>query len=153
MGEMIGTFWTIVRFFALFSPTEVAVGGSSAYWPGDSMRTGTVLACDRPSRPRRYRRGSVHVAMRAWWRIGCGTKVLVCSRRTARCAVAPVLDGGPWMVTDGKRRKVWVKQRPPKGWRFRAVADLSRALWRRLGRPPAFSRLAIYYAPAGRRYP
>lgn len=158
---IVKIFTVLLKFFTLINSAEVVVGGLSVYWPGDSCRTGTVMSCDRPRKPVRYREGSIHVAIRTWWRIGCGTKVVVCSDFSSLCEVAPVLDGGPWGIIRGRLRKavaegrhrVWVKQRPPRGWRFRAVADLSRELWRRLGSPPIFSRISIYYIPTGRRYP
>lgn len=153
----------VVAFLALGSP-EVEVGRLSVYWPGDSFTAADspVMACDTPRRPRRYRRGSVHIAHREWRRLGCGTPVLVCARLTKRCAWAEVADGGPWGIYRGKlagavregRWKVWTRPRPPEGWRWRAVADLSRALWKRLGRPRALSEVVLVYhprRPRGRR--
>lgn len=125
--------------------TEVARGRLSVYWPGDGSTPGRVLACDTPCRPRRYRRGSVHVAMRgAREKIGCGAAVVVCSEQTGRCVAAPVLDAGPWGIVRGKKWRVWRKLRPPSGWKFRAVVDVSREVWRRLGRPKPLSIVRIY---------
>jgi hypothetical protein len=125
--------------------TEVARGRLSVYWPGDGLATGSVLACDTPRRPRRYRRGSVHVAMRGIRRgIPCGTVVVVCSGETGRCVPAPVLDAGPWGIVRGRRWRVWTNPRPPPGWRFRSVVDVSREVWRRLGKPDFLSRVRIY---------
>lgn len=133
-------------------------GRLSVYWPNDSMRTGNVLACDRPTRRRFYRRGSVHVAHRRWRRIGCGTKVRVCADATGRCITAPVLDSGPWGIYRGKlegavkegRWRVWTRYKPPSGWRFRGVVDLSREAWRRLGKPPGLSKVTLMYRPKRR---
>lgn len=144
--------WNVLRLLMATGSADVVTGGVSVYWPGDAARTGNVMACDRPRLRRVYRRGSIHLAMRSVWRIGCGRKVLVCARATGRCARAPVLDAGPWGVITGSRRraraegryKVWVKQRPPEGWRFRGVADLSRALWTRLGKPRFMTRVTIF---------
>lgn len=127
-------------------------GRLSYYWPGDSMRTGRELACSSRRRRRYYEPGSVHVALRAWSVLGCGTRVVVCAEATRRCAVAPVYDSGPWGVIRGPLRRavkegrwrVWTKRTPPKGWRFRAVVDLSRALWVRLGKPRGLSRVRVY---------
>ncbi len=125
---------------------EIARGGISVYWPGDGCKTGKVLACDTPCRPRRYRRGSVHVAMRGVrTEFECGTAVVVCSEQTGRCAVAPVLDAGPWgIVRNGIRRRWRSSDPPPPGWRFRAVVDVSREVWKRLGKPRFLSRVRIY---------
>lgn len=124
---------------------EFERGRLSVYWPGDGMTPGKVLACDTPCRPRRYRRGSVHVAMRgARRKIGCGTSVVVCSEKTGLCVAAPVLDAGPWGIVRGKKWRFWPKLRPPRGWKFRAVVDVSREVWRRLGRPRFLSFVRIY---------
>jgi hypothetical protein len=148
------------------SATErVDRGRLSVYWPGDPTGTSRVLACDSPRRRLLYRRGSVHVARRDWRRIGCGTVVRVCAEATGRCADAPVLDSGPWgivrgplknAVRDGRWRRPrgpreasrWLRRLPP-GWRFRGVVDLSRELWRRLGRPPSLSFVRVH-VPRGR---
>lgn len=125
---------------------EVERGPLSYYYPGDDCKTGKVLACDTPCRPRRYRKDSVHVAIRgARRKYGCASAVVVCSVQTGRCVVAPILDAGPWgIVRDGVRR-VWRSERPPpSGWRFRAVVDLSLEVWRRLGSPKPFSIVRIY---------
>ena len=141
----------MILIFTLFT-IQIEQGPLSVYWPGDGF-TGTVMACDIPRQPLRYERGSVHIAMRRWYKIGCGTLVTVCSTATNKCAVAPVLDGGPYGIITGPRRhavrdgrwKVCTKYRPPKGWRWRAVADMSRELWRQLGSPPALSNIVILY--------
>lgn len=139
---------SIILFLVTLPPglVEIESGPLSYYYPGDSCRTGKVLACDTPCRPRRYRKGSVHVAIRgARRKYGCATAVVVCSDETGRCVAAPVLDAGPWgIVKDGVRR-VWRKSTtPPSGWKFRAVIDLSLEVWKRLGRPKPFSRVRIY---------
>lgn len=135
------------------TPTDLLVRGRlSVYWPGDSCRTGRVLACDTPRRRRFYVPGSVHLAMRTWHRIGCGRVVRVCAEATRKCVDAPVLDSGPWGIIRGPLRRavaegrwrVWTKPRPPEGWRFRAVVDLSRALWIKLGKPAPLSFVRVY---------
>ena len=126
-------------------------GRLSMYYPGDGY-TGRVMACDTPKKRRIYREGSVHIALRKWWKIGCGKKVVVCSEITRKCATAPVLDAGPFGIYRGELRgakregrwKVWTKSKPPEGWQWRAVADLSRALWKKLGKPPGLSMIRIY---------
>jgi hypothetical protein len=125
---------------------QVARGGISFYWPGDSCQTGRVLACDTPCRRRLYRDRSIHVAMRGVRRrFPCGTAVVVCSEQTGRCVTAPVLDAGPWGIIDGAgKRMKWRKLEPPTGWRFRGIVDVSREVWKRLGRPSFLSRVRIY---------
>jgi hypothetical protein len=134
-------------------------GRLSMYWPGDSCRTGRVLACDTPRRRRFYEPGSFHVAVRDWWRVGCGTVVRVCVEATGRCVRAPVLDSGPWGAIYGPTRNakregrwmIWTHSiTPPPPWRFRGHVDVSRAVWVALGRPPFLSRVRIYYPRRGR---
>jgi hypothetical protein len=125
--------------------TEFARGPLSFYWPNDGSTPGKVLACDTPCRPRRYHPGAVHVAMRGVRReFPCGTAVLVCSEQTGRCAVAPVFDAGPWGIVREGVRRTWRSRRAPRGWRFRGVVDLSREVWRRLGKPKFLSTVRIY---------
>jgi len=108
------------------------------YHPGDGHNAGT-LACGG-----RFRVGQEHIAYRGWRRVGCGRRVIVCAATTRKCAVTTVRDSGPWGATDGERWEVQVP-RLREGWRRRAVADLSRALWRRLGRPRFLSRITLVF--------
>lgn len=133
-----------------FVPTNVwysEAGRLSVYWPGDGMNTGR-LACGG-----RFKRDQVHIAYRRWPRVGCGRKVWVCSDATRRCWMAKVADAGPFGIYTGKLRrcraegrwKVWVKYKPPPGWKWRAVADFSYGLWKRLGKPKALTRVRLYF--------
>ena len=141
------------------APAEyVERGRISVYWPGDNCRTGRVLACDRPRRRRFYTKGSWHVAVRRWRRVGCGTFVRVCAEATGRCVRAPILDSGPWGAYFGPlknakregRYMVWTRALPP-GWKRRGHVDVSRAVWFALGRPAFLSKVRVYYPRRGRR--
>ena len=127
-------------------------GRLSVYHPGDGWNRGT-LACGG-----RFTWQQEHIAYRGWWRVGCGRKVVVCTDATRRCALSAVQDAGPFGIYRGALRhcraqgrwKVWTKrQAPPAGWRFRGVADLSWALWIRLGRPSFLSKVRLYFVPTG----
>jgi len=139
--------WVAVILSLLSSGYEMERGRLSVYRPGDGFNSGE-LACGGE-----FTEDQVHIAHRKWWRIGCGTPVLVCARRTKRCEWATVQDAGPFGIYRGKlkravaegRWKVWVKRRPPPGWRWRAVGDLSVGLWRKLGKPRALSEVTLYY--------
>lgn len=138
-----------------FAPPEVADavrverGRLSVYWPGDGFNAGE-LACGG-----RFEATQEHVARRDWRRLGCGRRLVVCALATRRCARTTVRDAGPFGIYRGPLRnavregrwRVWTRRRPPPGWRFRAVVDLSRALWVRLGRPPALSEVVLYVLP------
>jgi hypothetical protein len=143
---------------AAAGPDEREVRGRlSYYWPGDGF-TGKVLACDTPRRRRFYRPGSFHVAVRDWWRVGCGTVVRVCSEATGKCVRAPVLDSGPWGAYWGKLKNarkegrwiIWTAALPA-GWKRRGHVDVSRAVWEALGRPAFLSPVRIYYPRTGGR--
>ena len=118
----------------LLLASQPELGRLSTYRPGPGL---TELACGG-----RYTRSQVHVAHRRWRELGCGRLVLVCAEQTGRCAVAPVMDSGPWGIRRGKQWRLWVRPRPPRGWRWSAIADLSWGLWRQLGRPRG--RIALY---------
>ena len=111
----------------LLLASQPELGRLSTYRPGPGLEE---LACGG-----RYTRAQVHVAHRRWRELGCGRLVLVCASQTGHCALAPVMDAGPWGIRKGKRWRLWVRPRPPKGWRWSAIADLSWGLWRKLGRP------------------
>lgn len=151
--DLLGFFLATLALASAGATGEREVRGRiSMYWPGDSCRTGRILACDTPRRRRFYRPGSWHVAVRDWWRVGCGTVIRVCSDVTGKCVRAPVLDSGPWGAYYGPlkhakkegRWMVWTSKLPP-GWKRRGHVDVSRAVWVALGRPPFLSRVRIYY--------
>jgi len=137
------------------SAVRVDIGRLSVYRPGDGWNLGE-LACGG-----RYTSTQVHLAHREWRRLGCGRSVYVCAHLTGRCVLTRVMDAGPWgiyrgpirnAVPDGRWR-IWANPRPPKGWRFRALADLSWALWKQLGRPRGLSEVTLYILPRGWRSP
>lgn len=121
----------------------------SVYAPGDGMNAGE-LACGGT-----FTEDQVHIAHRSWRSLGCGRIVLVCAHQTGRCALAQVMDAGPFGVIHGPlkraaadgRWKVHLGRRPPPGWRWRAVVDLSWGLWRQLGRPKGLTRVTLRFAP------
>lgn len=127
-------------------------GRLSVYLPNDGHNHGR-LSCGG-----KLTWKSTHIAYRRWRKVGCGRPVLVCSERTNRCAWSKVLDAGPFgiyrgplrrCVTEG-RWKVWTRSlTPPKGWKYRAVADLTYALWKKLGKPGGLSRIHLYFPPRG----
>jgi hypothetical protein len=120
--------------------TLTLVGGLSVYYPGDG-HCGTQLACGG-----RFKVGMHHIAIRQW-RGRCGAPAVVCSAVTRRCVWTRVADSGPWGASKGKRWEVQVRLKP--GWRRRAVADLTHAVWRGLGSPPALSRILVWVPEGG----
>jgi hypothetical protein len=127
-------------------------GPLSVYHPGDGWNAGE-LACGG-----RLTHAQVHIAYRRWWKVGCGRKVLVCARDTARCALATVQDAGPFGIytgalknayQDGRWKVFTGPGRPPTGWRYRAVVDLSIGLWRKLGEPSGLSNVQLTFLPRG----
>lgn len=52
--------------------------------------------------------------------------------------MSTILERG---ATDGERWEVQVRLRP--GWRRRGVVDVTRAVWRALGRPAFRSRVVV----------
>ena len=134
----------------LLAAGEVEVGRLSVYWPGDGFNAGE-LACGG-----RFRAEQEHVARRDWRRLGCGRPLVVCALATRRCVLSEVRDAGPFGVYRGPLRnavregrwRVWTRSlRPPPGWRYRAVVDLSRGTWQRLGRPGGLSPVLLYFPP------
>lgn len=127
--------------------TQHVSGRLSVYAPGDGYNAGD-LACGG-----RLTEEQVHVAVRDWRRRRCGSPVLVCAEATNTCVLATVQDAGPFGIYRGRLRravedgrwKVWTKGRPPKGWKYRAVTDLSIGLWRALGKPRFLSRVHLLY--------
>lgn len=138
-------FWLLLKVMA------VRTGPLSYYHPGDG-NCGKTTACGK-----RFTFAQEHIALRDWYRLGCGRKVYVCAHATRRCATTRVGDGGPYVVypqalsyrqaLKRRRFKVWVKTRPPRGWRFREVADLSHGLWLKLGKPRYRSNITIVVLP------
>ena len=123
--------------------TSVDGGKLSYYWPGDGSNAGE-LACGGSFTP-----DMEHVAYRGWRRVGCGRLVLVCAEHSVSCAVSRVRDAGPFGIARGRSRRVHTRARPPAGWRWRAAADLSLALWQRLERPSAFTHVYLVFLPEG----
>lgn len=125
------------------TPALILVGALSVYYPGDH-HSGSTLACGG-----RFEPHQAHLALRQWRGL-CGARVRVCAAATGRCEWTTVRDAGPFgMVCDGRWR-VWTRHRLPPGCRRRAIADLTRALWLRLGRPRFLSpiRIEVYREPA-----
>lgn len=128
-------------------------GRLSMYAPRDGFNRG-VLACSG-AKPIMFTHSQNHIAYRRWYKVGCGRRVLVCARVTGRCVMSKVMDAGPYGIFRGKLRharrdgrwKVWTKSKPPKGWHWRAVADLSYGLWVRLGKPGGLSHIRLYFLP------
>jgi hypothetical protein len=86
--------------------------------------------------------------------MGCGRLVTVCSLETLRCVKSKVMDAGPFGIYRGKlknckpegRWRRWTRStRAPKGWKFRAVADLSWGLWKQLGKPRFLSYVYLFF--------
>ena len=114
--------------------TAYDYGRLSVYKPNDGFNHGK-LACGGT-----FRAHQNHIAYRKWHTVGCGTRVIVCATDTSRCVVSYVQDAGPYgiykpplrhAVREGRWR-VWTRSKPPKGWRWRAVVDLSYGLWKQL---------------------
>ena len=76
------------------------------------------------------------------WRGRCGAPAVVCSAATARCVRTTVRDSGPWGAVRDGAWQVQISLRP--GWRRRAVVDVTRAVWRELGRPAAMSGVVVF---------
>ncbi|RLC61778.1 MAG: hypothetical protein DRI48_10355 [Chloroflexi bacterium] len=130
-------------------PSHIETGRSSAYRPHDGHNRGE-LACGGT-----FTYTQAHIAYRKWWRYGCGRRVIVCSGNTGICELTTIQDAGPYGIYTGPVRrcvedgrwKVWTKSRPPPGWKWRAVVDLSWGLWLKLGRPRALSKVTLYILP------
>lgn len=122
-------------------PTLVLIGALSTYSVGDGY-SGLELACGG-----RFKRSSHHVAIREW-KGRCGLKARVCVLVRdplihARCRWTTVRDSGPWGAVDTQGNwHCWPKPLP-KGWRRRAVVDLTYALWVDLGKPRFLSPIRI----------
>lgn len=114
----------------------VLVGALSVYSVGDGY-SGRELACGGT-----FQEHQRHIAIRQW-RGRCGARARVCSIATGRCVVTVVRDSGPWGALDRAGQwRCW--PRPlPRGWRRRAIVDLTAPLWRDLGRPRFLSLVRI----------
>lgn len=151
-------------FAILLVPTHVTSGRATTYWPGDGMNPGYL-----PS-GRKFTRHQRHVAHR-WLRLG--TRGVICSLRTLRCAETSPEDRGPWgavrpcaaglgaaesfLVGVPKwrtpRRIRWlgrchwwhaqVPRRLP-GWRYRGAFDLTRPISKALHHR-SFDRVAFFW--------
>jgi len=130
-----------VHFLIWALSHTVEVGPVSTYRPGDGYNAGT-LACGG-----QFTKRQVHIAHRRWRRFGCGSAVGVYSKETGRFVLTTIQDAGPYGIIDrDKNWKVWTKSfRPPKGWRFRGLVDLSWALWKKLGKPKFLSKVVLYH--------
>jgi hypothetical protein len=120
----------------------IFIGALSMYAPNDGHNRGTLACTGAP-----YTHDQVHIALRQWRNL-CGRLALVCTRR--RCAVARVMDSGPWGATCGNTYRV-VPGALPEGCRWRGVADLSYGLWRKLGQPRGRSKLWVFVPTMRRR--
>lgn len=145
---MSSIWFTIAMALLTGSAKYKDAGALSVYWPGDGWNSGK-LCCGG-----QFSAEQEHIAYRAWWRVGCKSKVVVCATATRRCVLTSVQDAGPFGIVRGPLRNAYAEGRwktftgpgrPPKGWRYRAVADLSRALWRKLGSPPGLSQIKLYF--------
>lgn len=124
-------------------------GPLSVYSPGDGCNRG-VLACGGKFTDRQR-----HLAHRKWWKLGCGRLVVVYSEQTGKMALTKLYDSGPFGVLRGPtkrarvegRWKVHVGPRPPPGWRWRGLVDLSVALWKDLGSPRFLSPVHLWFLP------
>lgn len=119
----------------LFATSLVLTGGLSVYYPGDG-HCGSELSCGG-----QFVSGQHHIAIRQWYR-RCGKKAVICSDKTKKCVWTVVRDSGPWGATNGKRWEVQIKLKP--GWRRRAVVDMTKSVWRDLGKPPAMSKVIVW---------
>jgi hypothetical protein len=132
----------------LLLTSHVDSGRLSIYAPNDGFNSGN-LACGGT-----FTSEQVHIAYRRWRTVGCKTPVMVCSGASGRCVLAKVMDAGPFgiykpplrhAVSQGRWR-VWLSHRaPPQPWRYRAAADLSIGLWKKLGKPPFLSNVSLLF--------
>ena len=125
----------------LLHMTSVDAGKLSYYWPGDGSNAGQ-LSCGGS-----FTADMEHIAYRGWRRVGCGRLVMVCAERSFSCALSRVRDAGPFGIVRGRSWRVHTGARPPSGWRWRAAADLSLALWQRLERPPPLTHIYMVFLP------
>jgi len=142
----------VLALATVFFSSSYDAGRLSFYWPGDGHNNG-LLACGG-----RFSSDQVHIAYRGWRRVGCRRLVLVCADSSGKCALARVMDAGPFGIYKGRlkgcaaegRRRVWTKSlTPPAGWKWRGQADLSVALWKKLGKPRFLTKVRLYFLPRG----
>ena len=139
---------TLLTLLMLLFPSDG--GRLSVYWPGDGFNAGR-LACGGA-----FTIEQDHIAYRGWRKVGCNRPVLVCAVETGGCALSRVRDAGPFGIYSGRMRGARAERRwrvftgpgrPPAGWRYRAVVDLSRRLWLRLGKPRGLSQVRLIFLP------
>lgn len=111
----------------------ILAGALSIYHPNDGHNKGE-LACGG-----RFTWKQDHIAIRQWYG-RCNAPAQVCVVG-GKCVWTKVRDSGPWGATKGKKWEVQIKLK--KGWRRRAIVDLSWALWKRLGKPRFLSKVVI----------
>lgn len=132
--------FNVIAPILLSIPLQIQVGPSSHYRPGDGHNAGT-LACGGT-----FTSHQNHIAHRRWRRLGCGRKVLVIAPSTGRSAMSEVRDAGPFGTTNAQGAwRLCTKYRPPKGWRWRGLTDLSTALWKKLSRPKFLSQVVLVF--------
>lgn len=131
---------------ALLGLHSYDTGRLSVYAPGDGHNRGE-LACGGA-----LTRAQEHIAYRKWRKVGCGRRVVVCAEATGRCVETAVRDAGPYGVYLGSLKNARVATRierrtgtPRERWRWRGAADLSHALWARLGRPHFLSKIHLFF--------
>lgn len=139
-------FGLAMLFFSYSGVLTVECAALSVYRPGDGYNSGK-LACGG-----RFTYRQRHVAVRRWYKYGCGAEVLLLHSEFL-WHFAKIRDAGPFGIykpplrgaVQAGRWRVWVKSRPPRGWKWRGAADLSWGLWLKLGRPAPLSRLCVVY--------
>lgn len=124
--------------FTLFA-TSIETGPSSVYIPNDGYNSGE-LACGGT-----YTKEQDHIAIRNW-KGRCGDAVAIYVPSTGHLAISKIRDAGPYGTMDAAGRwQVCTNRKPPKGFRWRSITDLSYALWKRLGRPRFLTKVQLYY--------
>lgn len=130
----------ITQCICLMGIAHCEAGPLSYYAPGDGQNQGT-LACGG-----KFTNQQHHIAYRRVHKVGCYSKVIAVSPSTSRAVLTQVADAGPFGIIDSEgRRKVHVGTKAPKGWKFRAVADLSYALWVDLGKPDLLAPIWLIF--------
>ena len=88
------------------SPARMREGLGTVFGPAasDPVNSQDTLSCSYqlpPYRPRSVEAGEYAVALPGR-RARCGARVVLCNRRSGRCAIATVLDRGPRRAYDGR---------------------------------------------------
>lgn len=131
---------------------QYQTGPLSVYKPNDGHNAGWLACGGRV----RYSHVQVHIAHRAWRKLGCGRPVYVYVPSTGKSRLTTVRDGGPYGITNRAGDwRVWTRTlHAPRGWRFRGLTDLSWALWKQLGKPRFLSKaVLLFVSTPKRRYP